>query len=253
MDKEKFYIDMPDQITIQNEINIILDKGLKEKQSFYKYIKIMYKQIGLNNLFHDAIEIIFVGLVAFGIFISIILQGQEMSCMKVNKIYVFIMIISPILYLGLSLISFISTKERGTYEVEMTCKYNLYQLAVFRMLIFSIVSIFFNVVVIGTIVIKYKEINFIRAFMISSTSLFLFSYLFLYLVLKIPSRVTKYLVIIGWIFINSILCFVNIDLYMNILMSLPIVVYAAVTFTCVYFYIKKLKELIKFTSIKGVM
>ncbi|AEB74975.1 membrane protein [Clostridium botulinum] len=253
MDREKFYIDMPDEITIQNEINIILDKGLKEKQSFYKYIKNMYNQIGLKNLFHDAIEIIFVVLVALGIFTLIVLQGGEMNYREVNKIYVFIMIISPILYLVLSLISFISTKERRTYEIEMTCKYNLYQLSVLRMLIFSIVCILFNVAVIGTIVIRYKEINFIRAFMISSTSLFLFSYSFLYLALNVPSRVTKYLVIIGWIFINSILCFINIDLYMNILMSLPIVVYVAVTVTCVYFYIKKLKEFIKFTSIKGVM
>lgn len=253
MEKEKFCIDMPDEMTIQNEINIILDKGLKHKKSFFSYMRKMYKQLGLKVIFHDFVEIVFTLLIFLSLFLVIKFNEGAIDYEEVKKIYGLIMIASPILYLILSLISLIKIKENRTYEIEMTCKYNLYQLSAFRMFVFSVICILFNVSIIFNIVCKFGSINFLRATMISITSLFLFSTMFLYLIIKIRSKITKYLAIVGWIAINLLLYIFNNKLYTNILTALPIGVYFIVTVICIYFYIKKLRELIKFTTIKGVM
>lgn len=47
----KFDIDMPDDLEIKNQINLILDKGLEKEEHFCSYIKNMYKQIGLEIYF----------------------------------------------------------------------------------------------------------------------------------------------------------------------------------------------------------
>ncbi|WP_055669509.1 hypothetical protein [Desnuesiella massiliensis] len=251
MDREKFHVDIPDEITVKKEIDIIVEKGMKPKESFCTYIKNMYKLIGVKYLFHDAIEIIFVILLFAFILSTLVINKELWSYQPKGSIYAFIVIVSPLLYLAISLLSFINTKQKGTYEIEMTCKYNLYQLAAFRMLVFSVLCILFNVALVGFISLMYAEISFLRALMISITSLFLFSTTFLYITLIMKSKITKFFVIGGWILINLFLCLSNIKSYINVLNTIPIYVYLVVTLLCIYGHIKRLKNIMSFRSIKG--
>src|SRR5699024_9044638 len=79
-----------------------------------------------------------------------------------KSIYAFIFTSSPIMYLAMSLFSFLNAKQNGTYGLEMTCKYDMYQVAAFRMLVFSVISILINLVFIGVIVTTYYQIDFLR-------------------------------------------------------------------------------------------
>lgn len=253
MKKDKLYIDMPDEITIQNEINSILEKGIKKEEPFYLYMKNMYGKIGVKYLFHDAGEIIFTVTLILTLLILAAANITSEINVKSESLYVFIMIVSPILYLVMSLLAFVIAKDRGTYEIMMTCKYNLYELAAFRMFVFSIICILSNVVLICTITARYDEINFWRAFVISVTSLFLFSTTFLYIMFITGRKFVKYIVIIGWIFINFALSIFNKNIYIELLTSMPIFVYLIVTAFCIYTYLKKLKKLINFSNMKGVI
>jgi hypothetical protein len=253
MKKDKLYIDMPDDITIEKEINFIVEKGIKKEESFYLYMKNVYRQVGIKYLFHDASEIIFVTSLVLSLLIFLGLNRGFQMNIRAGSLYVFIMIVSPLLYLLISLVSFISTKEKGMYELEMTCKYSLYQLAAFRMFVFSIICILSNVALVSILVAKYDEINFLRALIISITSLFLFSTLFIYTIVALRSKLAKYIVIIGWIVINLILSVFSIDVYIKLLTSIPIAVYFIVTVAFMYIYLKKLKKLINFTSMRGVI
>ncbi|MGL4912666.1 MAG: hypothetical protein ACRC3Y_09570 [Romboutsia sp.] len=243
---ENFNIEMPDDFEIKQQINIILDKGLHEKQSFYSYIKIMYKNIGIKNLFHDLSELIFIGvllisILAFGI-IRININGQIM----LEQIYTFIFIISPLFYLVTNLFSFISIKENNTYEMEMVCKYNLYQVSSLRMLVFSVLSILINsVVLIGL----YNKIDIMRGIMISITSVFLFSSILLYAVVKLNSPIRRYIVIGGWVLINLIFIQLSVNEYSMVLQNIPIVVYLGVSFVCIYAYISNIKILSKYKKL----
>lgn len=247
MDKEKFCIDMPDDITIAREIDYIVEEGIKSKKSFYMYMKEMYNQLGFRYIFKDITEIIFIIFLALiscsYIIFNFNIEENDYYC----KIYLLIVIASPILYLIISLWSFISSKERKTYELEMSCKYNLYQVSVFRMLVFSIISILFNVIFIYLIARINSNIDFLRGVMIGITSLFIFAVISLYMLFAIRSR---YISILLWLSVNIIPSLIKPNIYTSILTTTPIYVYFVVTSICIYFYINKLKKFIKFASVK---
>lgn len=244
---EKFNIDMPKDFEIKQQINIILDQGLHEKQLFYLYIKEMYENIGIKNLFHDLSELIFIGVLlisvlAFGV-IGINRDGEIM----LEQIYTFIFITSPLFYLVTNLFSFINIKENNTYEMEMVCKYNLYQVSSLRMLVFSVISILINsVVLIGL----YNHIDLFRGLMISITSVFLFSSILLYVIVKLNSAITRYIVIGGWVLLNAIFIKMSINEYSMVLQNIPIIVYLGVSLVCIYVYISNIKILSKYKNVR---
>lgn len=253
MDKHEFYIDFPDEATIQQQIDGIIEKGVKPKKTFYSFLKNMYKQIGIRYLFHDLVEIAFVVLIVIVSLIFIIINSQIQMSIDDGSIYTFIFIVSPILYMAVSLIAFVNTRLNNTYEIEMTCKYNLYQLAAFRMFVFSIISIIINSISLGLVTVYHKEINFLQALMLSITSLFLFSTIFLYLIFKIRSSLAKYIMVFVWIFENYEASIYSSEFYNMFLNKIPIFVYLAVVIAFAYAYIGNLKRLITFKNSEGVM
>lgn len=253
MDKNKLYVDMPDESTIKAQVEEIVAKGLKPKESFYSRLKDMYKQIGLRYLFHDAMEIIFIILLVFTILMGSVVNIGAHDTGNGAGIYVFIFTVSPILYLAMSLLSFLRAKQSGTYEIEMTCKYDMYQVAALRMFIFSIICILFNLAFVYGVVAMHEQIDFLQAFMISVTSLFLFSTVFLSVISRLRSRLAKYFIVVGWVLINIALRIFRLEFYSKFLGRISIYVYLLVTSICIYTYIKKLKRLINMKSVQGGM
>ncbi|MGL5694421.1 MAG: hypothetical protein ACRCXA_10100 [Peptostreptococcaceae bacterium] len=244
---DKFNIEMPDDLDIKNQINIILDNGLPSKQSFYMYIKDMYKTIGLKNLFHDLSELIFIGVLVVSILAFSTYMIFRNEFVSTERIYSFIFMISPLFYLATNLFSYMNMKDNNTYEMEMICKFNLYQVASLRMLVFSVISIVLNTIVV---VALYERINVFRGMMISFTSIFLFSVLLLYLILKTRSYIAKGLVIVGWIMCNGTLMRWSEVRYFKFLESLPVFVYFVVTTVSVIIYIRNIQIVSSYKKIE---
>ena len=59
MSKHRVEIDFPDEIIIESQIQKIVSEGIIPRESFYRYLKNMYRKIGLRHIFHDATEIAF--------------------------------------------------------------------------------------------------------------------------------------------------------------------------------------------------
>lgn len=253
MDKHELYIDFPDENTIQLEIDKIIEKGVKPKETFYCYLRNMYTNVGIRHLFHDLTEIVFTVLVIAAVLSFIILGLEIQRSIDNGSIYSFIFIVSPILYLAVSSIAFINTKYKGTYELEMSCKYNIYQLAALRMLLFSIFSILVNCAALCLLAIYFKHISLPQAIMLSITSLFLFSSIFLYMIFKIKSTFTKGIVIFLWITANLAAAVYSLNLYRAFLIKIPVLVYLVVIAAFIYIYIRNLKKLITFKNIEGVI
>ena len=246
-------IDMPDEKTIKEEINSIVSKGLEPKESFYSYLKNMYKQIGIRYLFRDGLEILFTILLVFSILSFAIIDGNIYDVQSVDGIYVYLFIASPILYLIMSVLHFVDVIQNKTYQIEMTCKYNIYQISAFRMFCFSIICILFNFIFVYMIAYKYTEINFLKAFTISIASLFIFSVVFLFIMMKFKYKFTKYFIVIGWIVINLALCIFSIKFYSDLLNNISIYTWCAVIIGSLFIYIKNIKKLISFRNIEGVI
>lgn len=252
MSKNRLEIDYPKDAIIESQIQMIISQGMKPKESFYSYVKKMYRQIGLRNIFHDATEIAFTFFIVISVLLFVTIGAVRESGVADESIYSFIFITSPMIYLAMALVSFVNTKFNGTYELEMTFKYNIYQLAALRMLIFSVISIIVNTMMIYLVTIINQQMSFFTALMISTTSLFVFSTIFLYGMMKRNTSITKYLIVGGWIFSNLLLIIYSKEFYNTLLIFVPIHVYLVVILGCIYAYIKSLKKLMFSTDLGGI-
>ncbi|MGM8365429.1 hypothetical protein ACLIBG_08075 [Virgibacillus sp. W0181] len=252
MKKDKFYIDFPDEQTIHEQINYIVSTGMPVKISFFSYLKQMYKQIGLKFIFRDAMELFYITVLLVAVFVYFSFKAEFLHQLD-GKIHAWIFIFSPIIYLTLSVLSLYKLKQNNTYEVEMTCKYNVFQLAAFRMLVFSLICLGINGIIIGVLSVSYQKINFLQAFSLSTVSLFLFSTAFLFALTKMQSNFTKYSFIFGWLAINFLFVFYSKEVYKTILINIPMYIYIGFVAVFVWLYIKNLKKLITYRNSEGVV
>lgn len=250
MDKEKFTILLPDERVIQSQIDQIISSSIEEKTTFPTYLKSMVQQVGMRHLFLDRWALGFI------LFTVITLLGSFLliqAPVETERIYAFVFIMSPILFLLFSIYTYVNKAQQATYEVEMTCKYNVYQVIAFRMLAFSLVSIVLNTLTIAWMSLIYEDMQFIRALMISITALFIFSVLFLYALMKKRSTVVVIATICGWALGNLFLQTADSKLYGDILLQIPLFVYAIVLLGCLYMYMSYVKKLIYFKQSEGVL
>jgi len=250
MNKEKFHIPMPDERTIQLQIAQIVSSGVKQKESFPSYLKSMVQQVGLKHIFSDRLELIYITFLALAGFILMFILAEP-ERLHVQDLYGFIFLLSPILFLSFSVYTYVNKVRNDTFEIEMSCKYNVYQIIAFRMLAFSAVSIVMNAITIALLVFIYEDIQFLRAFMISITALFTFSLSFLYGMMKRRSTVAAATILVSWIAGNVLLRISNYTMYTNILVTLPIFVYGIVLMGSIYFYLKYINRLIHFKQTEG--
>lgn len=251
MNKQQFHIPMPDEKTIDEQIQQIVNTGLQQrKRSFYNYLKQMYQQIGFKHLFSDRSELIFALLTAIT-FLMIHFFISQHSQVQEEDLYGVIFMSSPVLFLILTAYTYINKTLNNTIEVEMTYKYNMFQMIGFRMFMYSIIAILFNSLLILSLSFIYTEVQFFRAFMISNTGLFTFSVLLLYAMKKYRSAIFAALITVGWVLGNLMFRVASRELYHDVLIEMPLFVYAIVLAVVFYFNFKFLKKLFNFQYTKG--
>jgi len=240
MRDEKQFPYLNDEL-VKQEIKVIVAKGIVKRESFAKLLANMYKQIGIRFIMRDYREIVIAVCMMAIIMYMITTNGRE-SIDAYTSYYGIIMVISPLLYCCLSLIPFVNSKFNGTFEVEMSCKYNIYQIAAFRMLAFSVFCFLLNTIWVLTLAMKFSSVDFVQAFMISTTSLLLFSLLFLYVMSVIKSLVVKVVVIFSWGAMNIVLAVFDSAVYHKLLVFVPWYLYSIIICLSAYLYVKKTKE-----------
>lgn len=241
----------PDDERMELEVTAIVAKGMMKPETFMNLLMTMYKQIGIRFMMKDYKEIM-ISVLLMATFMFVITGYGKETMNADESLYGVIMVVSPLLYGILSLLPFINSKVNGTSEIEMTSKYNLYQIAAFRMLVFSVLCFFINTVWIAALAMKLSTVHFVQAFLISTTSLLLFSLLFLYVLAVIKTVKIKALVMIGWIGMQVFLLMVDSAVYHQLLVSIPWYLYGAIIILSAYFYVKKIKEYMLLNKRSGV-
>ncbi|MCM3575993.1 hypothetical protein M3172_22745 [Mesobacillus subterraneus] len=252
MKDDKWSVDFPDDSEMTGEIQIILSKGLIKSKPFHEYLMEMYRQLGFRYLFRDATEVLFTVLVVsfamvFGLF-QVMDSGKDEG-----GLYSYLFTMSPILYMLIASIFLVNLRSRDTFVVEMTCKYHVYQLAAFRMLVFSILAVLLNLAYIMVLFMFYPNFNIAEAMLISVSSLSIFSTGYLYIIQKVKTRITSYAVMAGWLLVNAALAYFSKELYASVLSQVPFYVYISVIAVCLYLYARRLKYFITFRNVEGVM
>ncbi|WP_153733045.1 hypothetical protein [Sporosarcina obsidiansis] len=250
MNKENFQVPELDEHLVQSQIKQIVEQSVAAKPTFSRQMNTMYSQISMRQIFADRKELSFIFLIGVLLFGWLFFIQQHLES---EAVYTGLFLISPVLFLGFSLYSYWTRVEQDTYEVEMACKFNVYQLMAFRMLAFSVLSILVNSFFIALVAQVHPNIHFIRALMISLTSLFIFSNLFLWTLMKRHSLVTTAAMVFGWIFSNLLLHYGMGSLYGELLVQIPIVIYVLVLLGSLYVYGGLLKKYFDLRQMKGAV
>ncbi len=251
MRKEKMHIPMPDDERMEMEIKKIVAQGLRRQPSFWVSLQTIVQQIGFRQLFSDRSEQVYLWMMALMVGVIFFVK-PDLAVEQVADVYAFLFLVSPVLFFVFSVYTYANKITNGTYEVEMTCKYDVYQMIAFRMLAFSIVTIVMNAAMIAGFVALYENVAFLRALVISTTGLFVFSVFFLFVMWKRRSTMTVVVVIGSWLLGNILAKQVNASLYNDMLVHLPLVVYALVLIGAAYMYVQLLKKFMRQHNAEGV-
>lgn len=227
------------------DVEEIVEEGIIEKQSVFKNMKILYKTLGSKVIFIDRKEISMLSLI---LALIMFILGYTLS--KENNIgtlYGAIFVFSPLMYLMISLYGIVKSKENNMMEIERTLKYNLYQIATFRIFVFSILTGVINILVIGVMSILEKNIQFIRLSVISVTGIFVFSSILLSILLIVRKKIIRYGFISVWILFNLWIGLFNEKIKEFIFVKLPIGIHIIIGIIGILIFIKSLGVL---TNIK---
>ncbi|ABX41298.1 hypothetical protein [Lachnoclostridium phytofermentans] len=230
------------------KLETIVNTGVRTKISFLGYLKRSFQELGWKYIFHDKIELMIIGVVGI---LMLLLSMANVSITDMSSLYQLTFLVSPILYLSVVVFSFYHSKEKGAFEIEMTCKYNLYQLAALRMFSFSIIGMFINTACIVVIGLVFERVDLIRMTVISITGLFLFSTVFLYSLMKFRWKFLKYIVIVAWFGINLTFYHFGSEVYLSFLMKIPLYIHFVITMVCAILYVRNLNKLVNYRRKKG--
>lgn len=239
--EEKLYVDIPDMKF--SELNIIIDKGVKERKSFFRELKEIFQKVGFHNVFHDKLHLSIIYL-SISIPFLILLSGFSISSMR--TFYEFVFTMPPIIALIGVLFSFYNSKENRVFDIEMTCKFNLYKISALRIFIFSLVSILISITGVVYIYINDNPIDVVRVSVLAVLGVFSFLTMFLYSLFELKGVLAKYFALVSWLIINFLLSISRNRFYENFLITAPIYVHLIISIVCIGLYIKALRKLINY-------
>lgn len=231
------------------DIDEIVEEGIVEKQSFFKHMKILYKTLGKDIIFIDKKEILIISSI---LTIVMFILGYGLSKENnLSTLYGAVFVFSPLMYLIISLYGIIKSKENNMLEIEKTLKYSLYQIATFRIFVFSILTGIINIFIIGIMSILEKDIQFIRLSIISVTGIFVFSSILLLILLKVRKKIIRYGFIFTWILLNLWIGIFNEKIKEFIFIKLPIGIHIVIGIIGIFIFIKSLGVLTNIKRDKG--
>lgn len=221
--KEQDGIPYPTEEEIDQQITQIIAKGLPKQKSFFSEIQGLYKQMGWRYMLPNQNEWGFtvIALVALVLFVGVTFGGDRV--LTATEMALFFMI-SPFLFMSLSLFSFFDKREAHTFELEMTTKFTVFQIIAVRMLTFSSLAIICNTS-LALWLASTHELSFMRLWLLSLAGLFLFATGLLVALRKgqVFPKVLAYVSV--WLIGNSALVWLADEAYMQVLQTLPSVLY----------------------------
>lgn len=157
------------------EIECILSKGLKTPKSLWQYLREIGRALGFRYVFLEMTLAFIISFVAImGFFILFPLS-------RVQYVYAALFALAPAFFIFIVLFTEFLERMNGMYELKMSLKYTLNQVTAFRImcfalfgiLLFTLVSIYFNYLTPAYGFIKCLSISLCALFRCSFETLFM--------------------------------------------------------------------------------
>ena len=243
-------IPYPNDVEVQREVKCITSQGLEATPSFFVSISQIVREVGMKHIFRDATEMLFILIMAVISLLGVFTVTSSWLPWQEVNMYVISFTGAPFVYGVLVYFFFIRKKQEPTFEVEMTCKYNLRTIAAVRMLLFSFISLVVNGVVISVMTVQL-EFHVWFAFLLSVAALFLCSTAFLYIQHSSEHVLSPVVVIGGWIVGNVLLAAVLGSKYDLFLQQIPFYIYLVIAVGAAFLYVQQTVRFLHKTNARG--
>lgn len=215
-------IEYPSDFEIEQSIDYICEKGKIKKDGFFVFLRDMTEGLGVANVFYGIRDAM---LLAVSVFV-LMCMGVMYFCDGENahKAVIGTFVLAPAVFTVMFLLSYIKEKTSETYQVKMTCKYTVNHLLAYRMFVFSLAGAAADTVY-AVLVCAKTQLSFVMLLCVSLSSLFLFSLVLIFTVLRFNSVFAPVTVLAGWVILNSVLWLIFGDGYGVILQQIPLWIY----------------------------
>lgn len=240
MTEEKRNLPFPDDLEIDRQASLIVQKAFPAKRYFLKEMRDFKNQMGWLYLLPNRGETIFTSLLLIlTIFCLGLIASVENSMSPF--FYGSTFLTAPMSLFLLTAYAIYEKWEKQTFELEMTMKITIFQVIAVRILVFSGISLFINMTAAFVMAVNF-EVEFLRIWLISLTGLFAFASGLLWFVSRgnIWRRTAMYTT--GWLVINSGWLFMMKDAYLQFVIHLPLVVYTGILVILMGFFFYTFKK-----------
>lgn len=213
-------VDYPTTEEINGAIRSTIEKAYPEKENIWRYLMRLYRHIGSGFLLHGLRELL-LGILA--VYVLLICLAQDAAFDTRGHMYVFIVVFSPAAFQAVLSLSIIGEKEQLVYDLEMTCKYTVYHILLLRMLLVSSLCTLLNAGLCVAAFWQNGMEEMLHMLFLSVTSLFLYSLLYLNLLLYSSRLVYQAALYVFWAAVNSLLCMFLPPVYLFLAEELPLV------------------------------
>jgi hypothetical protein len=224
-------------------IRKITKTGMAHRRPLLADFPEMYRSLGFRVIFHDMADVVFLSVLASACILYAVLENLKLGSPHNGRLYTAMFTMAPTLYLLLCLLGFWKEKMSDTYDVKMSCKYTVCHLTAFRMLIFSCACILVNLAVVGLCFAAGIVPDFWQAFLITASSLFLFSVLLLTSLFHGRGLAAPTMTAAAWVPANVLVDALFSNGYERFLQTMPLCLHIAVTAALACLYCAGLKRL----------
>ncbi len=236
-------VEYPSETEIKRSIEYICDCCVGKKKNIFSLIKDMTESLSVKNVLYGVGDVIIIGLVlSDSMYYALYLYLRNMPNSE-EKVYLLTFITAPISFLILFLLSFIKEKKSNVFVVKMTCKYTVYHLLVYRMILFSLLSVLLNTLYIVLVCYEF-DIQIITLLSISLSELFIYSSLLVMLLLKFSAVKSIVTLTVPWCVFGFVLYRYQSSYLIDILNSVPVLVWLVIICSCIIVYLNKLPQIV---------
>lgn len=130
-------IKMPGHENKREHIKQIVDLGTPRRQGMLSILADMLHQVGVYNLIADIWDSLLIATTTVAVLLGLL---SMLIAHDYRYPFTMMLVFAPVMYFALSCATLIKERISNLYRLKMTLKYNLHQIIVFRMLVFSIIG-----------------------------------------------------------------------------------------------------------------
>ncbi len=216
-------------------IESILSEGLQQPEGIRDFFTRMYRTFGLKHLFFNVHQSIAIALlIVAGV---VLMLSVNMS----HSGYATVFLVSPLFFvLVVSLTEWMEQKDT-LYELKRTFKYTVKDMAIFRTLCYSLISVFLSVILS---LIYSKRLDSLRTLAIAFSALFLCTLLTIVITRRFNHRYSYLTSFSMWGLVNVVPVLLLGKRWEVFLSRIPLSLTLLVSVGLIYLYIKELKQII---------